>query len=67
MLDRFSDRIDELEAVVRKIAVDITTGTFVERLPPGEVWEKTGYSLRVSPDKWCDSHLFGAWGESRLV
>ena len=47
MLDRFSDRIDELEAVVRKIAVDITTGTFVERLPPGEVWEKTGDHINM--------------------
>lgn len=42
MLDRFSDRIDELEAAVREIAIEITTGTFVERLPPEKVWEKTG-------------------------
>lgn len=42
MLDRFGDRIDELEAAVREIAIDITTGTFVERLSPEEVWERTG-------------------------
>lgn len=42
MLDRFSDRIDELESVMREIAIDTTTITFVERLPPEKVWEKTG-------------------------
>lgn len=42
MLNRFGERIDELESVVREIAIEITTGTFVERLPPEKVWEKTG-------------------------
>ena len=42
MLNRFGERIDELESVVRDIAIEITTGTFVERLPPEKVWEKTG-------------------------
>ena len=47
MLDRFSDRIDELEAAVREIAIEITTGTFVEKLPPEKVWEKTGDRLNL--------------------
>ena len=42
MLDRFGDRIKELESVVREIAIDITTGTVVDRLPPEKVWETTG-------------------------
>lgn len=42
MIDRFGDRIKELESVVREIAIDITTGTVVDRLPPEEVWETTG-------------------------
>jgi hypothetical protein len=47
MLDRFDDRIDELEAAVREIAIDITTGTFVERLSPEEVWERTGDQINL--------------------
>jgi len=27
---------------VREIAVDITTGTLMERLPPGRIWERAG-------------------------
>lgn len=42
MIDRFGERIKELESIVREIAIDITTGTVVERLPPEKVWEKTG-------------------------
>ena len=42
MLERFSDRIGELEAVVREIAIDITTGTIMERLPPNRIWEMAG-------------------------
>lgn len=42
MLERFNDRVNELEAVVREIAVDIATGTLVERLPPGRIWERVG-------------------------
>jgi DNA repair ATPase RecN len=42
MIDRFGDRIHELETVVREIAIDITTGTVVDRLPPQQVWDKTG-------------------------
>lgn len=41
MLDRFSDRIDELEAVVREIAIDISTITFVEKIPAEQIREKT--------------------------
>lgn len=47
MLDRFGARIDELESVVREIAIDITTGTFVEKLPPQKVWEKTGNRITM--------------------
>jgi hypothetical protein len=42
MIDRFGDRIKELESVIREIAIDITTGTVVDRLPPEKVWETTG-------------------------
>lgn len=42
MLERFSDRISEVEAIVREIAIDITTGTLMERLPPGRIWERAG-------------------------
>ena len=42
MLDRFSERMDQLEDVIKEIAIEITTGTFVEKLPPEKVWEKTG-------------------------
>ena len=42
MLERFNDRIGELEAVVREIAIDITTGTLVERLEPKRIWERAG-------------------------
>ena len=42
MIDRFGERINELESVIREIAIDITTGTVVDRLPPEKVWEKTG-------------------------
>ncbi|MFQ6053842.1 MAG: hypothetical protein ACE5OO_06430, partial [Candidatus Bathyarchaeia archaeon] len=27
---------------MREIAVDIATGTLVERLPPGRIWERVG-------------------------
>lgn len=42
MLERFSDRINELESVIRDIAIDITTGALVERLAPKAIWDKAG-------------------------
>ena len=42
MLERFSDRINELETVSREIAIDITTGAIMERLPPKRIWERAG-------------------------
>lgn len=42
MIERFSDRINELEAVAREIAIDITTGALMERLPPKRIWESAG-------------------------
>lgn len=42
LMERFSDRINELEAVTREIAIDITTGTLVERLSPKQIWERAG-------------------------
>jgi uncharacterized coiled-coil DUF342 family protein len=42
MLDRFSERTNQLEDVIKDIAIEITKGTFVEKLPPEKVWEKTG-------------------------
>jgi len=41
MLDRFSDRIEEMESVMRELAIDVTTGSFVDRLTPERVWERT--------------------------
>jgi len=42
LLERFSDRINELETVSREIAIDITTGAIMERLPPKRIWERAG-------------------------
>ena len=39
-LERFEDRIGELEATIKEIAIDVTTGTFVEKLSSGDLWEK---------------------------
>lgn len=50
MIHRFGNRIDELEGVVREIAIDITTGTFVERLSPKELWEKTNERVSLVSD-----------------
>jgi len=47
MLERFGGRIKELEAVVREIAIDTTTGTVVDRLPADQVWEKTGPKVKM--------------------
>jgi DnaJ-domain-containing protein 1 len=47
MLERFEGRIDELESVVRELAIEITTGTVVDRIPPDEVWAKTGERVTV--------------------
>jgi len=50
MLERFGGRITELEAVVREIAIDTTTGTVVDRLPADQVWEKTGPKVKMVRD-----------------
>ena len=50
MIHRFGNRIDELEEVVREIAIDITTGTFVERLSPEELWGKTNERVSLVSD-----------------
>ena len=47
MLERFEGRIDELESVVRELAIDITTGTVVDRIPSDEVWAETGERVTV--------------------
>ncbi len=47
MLERFEGRVDELESVVRELAIDITTGTVVDRIPPEKVWEKTGERITI--------------------
>jgi hypothetical protein len=39
-LERFEDRIGELEVTIKEIAIDITTGTFVEKLSSGDLWKK---------------------------
>ncbi|KON29208.1 hypothetical protein AC482_07185 [miscellaneous Crenarchaeota group-15 archaeon DG-45] len=50
MMERFSDRINELEAVTREIAIDITTGALVERLSPGQIWERAGERVIIVGD-----------------
>jgi len=47
MLERFEGRINELESVVRELAIDITTGTVVDRVPPEKIWEETGERVTV--------------------
>jgi DNA-binding winged helix-turn-helix (wHTH) protein len=47
MLERFEGRVNELESVVRELAIDITTGTVVDRIPPEKVWEETGERINV--------------------
>jgi len=42
LMEEFKAKLDSLEDVVKDIAVDITTGVIVERLPPEKVWEKAG-------------------------
>ena len=50
MIHRFGNRIDELEGVLREIAIDITTGTFVDRLSPEELWGKTNERVSLVSD-----------------
>ncbi|MBQ04236.1 hypothetical protein CL673_05950 [Candidatus Bathyarchaeota archaeon] len=47
MLDRFEGRINELDSVVRGLAIDITTGTVVDRIPQKKLWKKTGGRIKV--------------------
>ena len=47
MLERFEGRVNELESVVRELAIDITTGTVVDRIPPEKVWEETGERINI--------------------
>jgi chromosome segregation ATPase len=47
MLERFEGRINELESVVRELAIDITTVTVVDRIPSNEVWAETGERVTV--------------------
>ena len=47
LLERFNERIDQLEEIIKQIAIEITTGTFVEKLPPEKVWEKTGDQVNL--------------------
>jgi len=60
LLERFNERIDQLEDVIKQIAIEITTGTFVEKLPPEKVWEKTGdqVNLMVELIKELREYLF---------
>jgi uncharacterized coiled-coil DUF342 family protein len=47
MLERFEGRVNELESVVRELAIDITTGTVVDRIPPEKVWAETEERITV--------------------
>jgi hypothetical protein len=47
MLDRFEGRVNELESLVRELAIDITTGTVVDRVPPEKILEETGDRITV--------------------
>lgn len=47
MLERLERRINELESVVRELAIDITTGTVVDRIPPEKIWEEAGERITI--------------------
>ena len=47
MLERLEGRINELESAVRELAIDITTGTVVDRIPPEKIWEETGERITI--------------------
>jgi hypothetical protein len=47
MLERLEGRVNELESVIRELAIDITTGTVVDRIPPEKVWEETGERVKI--------------------
>jgi hypothetical protein len=47
MLERFEGRVNELESIVRELAIDITTGTVVDRIPPEKMWEETGERVTI--------------------
>lgn len=47
MLERLERRINELESVVRELAIDITTGTVVDRIPPEKIWEEAGERIAI--------------------
>jgi thiamine kinase-like enzyme len=47
MLNRFSERINELESIVRDLAIDITNVTFVEKLPSDKIWDKIGPRIKL--------------------
>ena len=47
MLERLEGRINQLESAVRELAIDITTGTVVDRIPLERVWEETGDRITI--------------------
>lgn len=50
VLDRFEDRIDEVERTIKEMAIDITTGTFVDKLSPEQMWESMEDRVKLVGD-----------------
>lgn len=50
VLDRFEDRIDEVEKTIKEMAIDITTGTFVDKLSPEQMWESMEDRVKLVGD-----------------
>lgn len=50
VLDRFEDRIDEVEKTIKEMAIDITTGTFVDKLSPEQMWESMENRVKLVGD-----------------
>jgi len=47
ILEEFSHRVDELEAVLQKVATDIASGVLLERVQPADLWNKSEASVTL--------------------
>jgi len=47
ILEEFSHRVDELEAVLQKVATDIASGVLLERVQPIDLWKKSEASVTL--------------------
>jgi len=46
-LEEFGHRVDELEAVLQKVATDIASGVLLERAQPMDLWNRTEASVTL--------------------